>query len=539
MTASIRRTITLCLLAIAGFFCLAWGMETLIVKEQARSLQMVADIYQRNQVDNLPDVTVTTLTGTADTTNERLLQETLTRAGQPKQLTQSMRLSGKLQLVYFQKQSNTYLAVSQVKDTLATPAAISLLSLYLATAVVLIGLDYRHRRHEAELIAQSVANLNRIRHQKQPEPVILAPRSPIYPLVEAVNRLGSEVVHLRQKVRLRQVSFDRLIDHLPLGVMLIDSDREVVLRNEVMGTLVGHPISKSRHSYVDDIKTYALARMIEHTFRSQSTHHQEITLIGTNKAVDASAVVLNPHTDHFQVLVILYDVTYLRQVEQMQLDFVGNVSHELKTPVTAISGFAETLLQGAKDDPDALEQFLTIIYQESTRLSQLITDILALSQADSQNNSVQTVHLAKLVASVEASLQQQITQKQVHVMTEIPEDLTLQIDEMRLSQIIRNLLTNAIFYNHEAGNVLISATQKSNQQVELVVQDNGIGIESDEQQRIFERFYRVDKARSRNNGGTGLGLAIVAELVAKLDGKIQVNSQLGVGTRFVITLPNE
>ncbi|WP_225354183.1 sensor histidine kinase [Lacticaseibacillus saniviri] len=182
---------------------------------------------------------------------------------------------------------------------------------------------------------------------------------------------------------------------------------------------------------------------------------------------------------------------------------------------------------------------MTIIYQESTRLSQLITDILALSQADSQNNSVQTVHLAKLVASVEASLQQQITQKQVHVMTEIPEDLTLQIDEMRLSQIIRNLLTNAIFYNHEAGNVLISATQKSNQQVELVVQDNGIGIESDEQQRIFERFYRVDKARSRNNGGTGLGLAIVAELVAKLDGKIQVNSQLGVGTRFVITLPNE
>lgn len=100
---------------------------------------------------------------------------------------------------------------------------------------------------------------------------------------------------------------------------------------------------------------------------------------------------------------------------------------------------------GRKDDPDALKQFLTIIYQESTRLSQLITDILALSQADSQNNSVQTVHLAKLVASVEASLQQQITQKQVHVMTEIPEDLTLQIDEMRLSQIIRNLLTNAIF----------------------------------------------------------------------------------------------
>ncbi|MDN6608135.1 MAG: ATP-binding protein, partial [Lacticaseibacillus paracasei] len=227
---------------------------------------------------------------------------------------------------------------------------------------------------------------------------------------------------------------------------------------------------------------------------------------------------------------------YLRQVEKMQLDFVGNVSHELKTPVTAISGFAETLLGGAKNDPATLDRFLGIIYDESKRLTQLINDILTLSRPDSNQNVAASVALKKLVDDALHNLAKVIQDKQIRVEVAITPDLLVVTDERKLTQIVRNLLNNAVFYNRLAGHVTISA-QVVDHQLSLAVADTGIGISETEQARIFERFYRVDKARSRHNGGTGLGLAIVAELVKSMDGHVAVHSQVGVGSTFTVTLP--
>ena len=534
-----KRAISLSLLAVAGFFCLMLGLNHFLVGEQTETLKTVYQLSQRNSLSDLGDIEVTQLGSRALNTQQQVLQDTANRAQHPKQFTAQVNFDGQRQLAYFVRTSSGYTVVSQPKQELwaVEPATLGAWTIgYFILVAALIWLNTYRRKRFGEILGQLTSNLRRIRRREAPEPVIVDPDMPLWPLAEEVNLLSAEMDHLRQKVALRQVSFDRLINHLPLGVMLIDTDREVIMSNAVMGALIGHPIAKNRHPYVDDIKTYGLARMIEHTFRNQKTHHQELNLMMTQKSVDASVVSLNPGTDQFQALVILYDVTYLRRVEQMQLDFVSNVSHELKTPVTSITGFSETLLNGAKDDPATLQQFLQIIYDESRRLTQLITDILTLSRSESGTTHVRMVNLAELVRDTQATLAQTIQDKAITVTTDIDPDLIVTIDSVKVSQIVRNLMNNAVFYNRQHGSVTVSATVIRDQ-LRLVVQDSGIGIDTDEQARVFERFYRVDKARSRNNGGTGLGLAIVAELVHSLDGSVSVNSQLGVGTTFTVVLP--
>ncbi|WP_243681118.1 two-component system histidine kinase PnpS [Lacticaseibacillus manihotivorans] len=407
---------------------------------------------------------------------------------------------------------------------------------YWALMLILLGLQLKRQRYWQGHIDTMTQNIAHIRKEASVNPIILTPGSPFMDMGAEINRLEQAVDHLRTKVVLRQASFDRLIDHLPQGVMLIDADRNVLLANQAMSAFVGHPIAPGVHNYLDDVKTYRLARMIEHTFRNQKSHHKEMTMLTTQKSVDANVIALKAQADREQVLVILYDVTYLRQVEQMQLDFVGNVSHELKTPVTAISGFAETLLAGAKDDPATLDQFLNIIHDESTRLTSLITDILTLSRPSDAPAKHSAVDLNQLLDQAVKSLAKPIKEKQLDVNINVPDGLTIQSDDVKLSQVIRNLLNNAVFYNREHGSVDVTATTQPNQ-LTLTFQDTGIGIADADQQRIFERFYRVDKARSRHNGGTGLGLAIVAEMLQQLGGDVAIHSQVGVGTTFTVTLP--
>ncbi|MEJ1306712.1 ATP-binding protein [Latilactobacillus sakei] len=320
--------------------------------------------------------------------------------------------------------------------------------------------------------------------------------------------------------------------------MVINENRQVVLHNEAMGQLLETAIEPQKHPYIDDIKTYELTRMIEHTFRYRRSHHQEIQLIqNRERFVDANVVQLNTVKSKFQALVILYDLTDIRRVEQMQLDFVSNVSHELKTPVTAITGFAETLLAGAKDDPETLQQFLKIIYEESTRLTALIQDILALSHLDRQDQTqAQDIGLKAIVEANLELMQQKIQQKEIHVSVNIPETLTFKTQKMKLNQVLKNLIANGITYNKQAGSLVIAA-QVDHQQLIIRVVDSGLGIPSDLQERIFERFYRVDQARATHKSGTGLGLAIAKEITESIGGQLTVESQLGVGSQFILTFP--
>ncbi|MFY9945788.1 MAG: ATP-binding protein, partial [Exiguobacterium chiriqhucha] len=233
------------------------------------------------------------------------------------------------------------------------------------------------------------------------------------------------------------------------------------------------------------------------------------------------------------------DISELKRLEKMRKDFVANVSHELKTPLTSIRGFSETLLDGAKEVPELRDQFLDIIQKEATRMQMLVEDLLELSRLEREDFHLEftPVQLNQLVEEVCLVLSQKAEQKSIHLESRHDGEVVLQADMNRIKQVILNLVANAVNYSPEGSQVEI-AVEKRPDGSYLIVKDNGIGIAPKEVGRIFERFYRVDKARSRNSGGTGLGLAIVKHIVDLHHATIQVDSIEGEGTTFTIKFPS-
>jgi len=238
------------------------------------------------------------------------------------------------------------------------------------------------------------------------------------------------------------------------------------------------------------------------------------------------------------VVIALYDVTNQRKVEQVRRDFVANVSHELRTPVASIRAMAETLADGGCEDPQLTESFLNTIMHESERLTALLEDLLQLSQIESGRRliTLEWVNLSEAIRYVAARLTALINAKGQRLMLDLPASLPAYVDRDAVLQIVLNLIDNARKYSPEGGDITVHAVRVDDR-IRIKVADTGIGIPEDELDRIFERFYRVDKARSRAEGGTGLGLAIVQHLVELHGGWITVQSEVGRGSQFTVVLP--
>ncbi|MCY8364586.1 sensory box histidine kinase PhoR, partial [Bacillus spizizenii] len=248
--------------------------------------------------------------------------------------------------------------------------------------------------------------------------------------------------------------------------------------------------------------------------------------------------IMGPDDEWKGIVLVFHDMTETKKLEQMRKDFVANVSHELKTPITSIKGFTETLLDGAMEDKEALSEFLSIILKESERLQSLVQDLLDLSKIEQQNFtlSIETFEPAKMLGEIETLLKHKADEKGISLQLNLPKDpLYVSGDPYRLKQVFLNLVNNALTYTPEGGSVAINVTPRE-KDIQIEVADSGIGIQKEEIPRIFERFYRVDKDRSRNSGGTGLGLAIVKHLIEAHEGKIDVKSEPGRGTVFTVTL---
>jgi two-component system phosphate regulon sensor histidine kinase PhoR len=242
-------------------------------------------------------------------------------------------------------------------------------------------------------------------------------------------------------------------------------------------------------------------------------------------------------------IMVFHDITELKKLETMRRDFVANVSHELRTPLTAIRGYAETLLAGALDDRTRARQFLSVIDRHSERLSRLIDDLLTLSDLELGKTALKrdAVHLETLVDEVFEILREKARRAKVTLVKHIPADLSLIVgDADRLQQVLINLTDNAIKYSADGGTVQIVARglDGAASAVEVEVSDHGIGIPAADLPRLTERFYRVDKARSRELGGTGLGLAIVKHLVQAHGGKLEITSEVNVGTSVRFSIPS-
>jgi len=235
---------------------------------------------------------------------------------------------------------------------------------------------------------------------------------------------------------------------------------------------------------------------------------------------------------------VFHDVTELRRLEKVRKDFVANVSHELRTPITAIRGYAETLQSGALKDPEVSPKMVEIIHRQSERLSELVEDLLELSRLESREVKLQiaNVSLAEASARAAETVKPKAVSKDIHLELHVPPDLVARGDQRAVEQVLLNLLDNAVKYTPAGGRVDVLGTWEDGRCV-VRVKDTGVGLEPKHLPRIFERFYRVDKGRSRDMGGTGLGLSIVKHLVGAMEGEVKVESQPQVGSVFVIFLP--
>ncbi|RKY25496.1 MAG: hypothetical protein DRP62_01065 [Planctomycetota bacterium] len=239
-------------------------------------------------------------------------------------------------------------------------------------------------------------------------------------------------------------------------------------------------------------------------------------------------------------VLVLHDITRTRQLEEVRRDFVANVSHELKTPITSIKGFVETLQEGALDKPEESKRFLEIIAKHADRLNAIVDDLLSLSrlEEDSEQRRIsfeKTSIRPTLVSAIELS---KVKAEEKHITVELlcDKEITAKINSALIEQVVLNLIDNAIKYSQDNSKIQVS-TQKTENEVFIKVSDQGCGIEKEHLDRIFERFYVVDKGRSRKLGGTGLGLAIVKHIAQVHNGYVTVESTLGKGSTFIVHLP--
>jgi two-component system phosphate regulon sensor histidine kinase PhoR len=253
-----------------------------------------------------------------------------------------------------------------------------------------------------------------------------------------------------------------------------------------------------------------------------------------------AAAILDDDNNRLGALLIFHDLTRLKQLESTRQEFVANVSHELRTPLSMIKGYAETLLNGAKNDPEVATRFLQIIERHADRLAFLIDDLLTISQLEGGEMvlNLDAVNLHGLVAAVFEDLRARAEKQHVLLHNSVPDGLRANADGERLKQVLWNLVENAIKYGGEDGQVRVSAETVNSDTLQVSVRDNGPGIPEEALLRVFERFYRVDKARSREAGGTGLGLSIVKHIVQRHGGKVWAESVLSEGSTFYFTLPS-
>ena len=322
-----------------------------------------------------------------------------------------------------------------------------------------------------------------------------------------------------------------------IGVFILDEEQQLVMINPTMQEQLGITEALSLPTeFASVIKDPGLIQLIYRINKHQPVLQEELRLkLPEEKVLDINLRLFN---EQKQLMGISYDLTRVRQLEKMQKDFVSNVSHELKTPVTSLIGFTETLLAGAMHDPEITEEFLVIMQKDAQRLQRLIQDIIQLSKTEAElQYELQPIELPTLFQQLKDSYRQLLAEKQVTLTLTGSEPTYWLTNREFFYPIIKNLVENAIQYSPKNSQVKLSWRLTAADQLEVTVRDQGLGIDQDDQERIFERFYRVDKARARHSGGTGLGLAIVKDYTEKLGGTLHLTSHPQVGSTFSVAFP--
>ncbi|PTG92038.1 PAS domain-containing sensor histidine kinase [Staphylococcus chromogenes] len=360
-------------------------------------------------------------------------------------------------------------------------------------------------------------------------------------LYVTINVLARRLERLNSEQKIQRNRLVTTLENIPSAVLMIDKHGNIVVANKTFYDIFNENTNVEQQNY-EKLLHPTLKKLVVEGFRTEKPVYDQVELHLNQihqKFFDTSCVpILTRTKKRLQgMVIVLHDITQLKKLENLRRDFVANVSHELKTPITSIKGFTETLLDGAKNDDASLDMFLNIMLKESNRIQSLVDDLLDLSKIE-QNTELDkhSIRLSKVAHHALEMIQPLAQDKNIELIDEINDNVTAMADESKMSQVIVNLLSNAVNYSPPDKTITIRVYNKERCKVIEVI-DQGIGIAKEETYRIFERFYRVDKARSRDSGGTGLGLSITKHIVEGYQGTIEVESELGKGSIFRVQLP--
>lgn len=345
--------------------------------------------------------------------------------------------------------------------------------------------------------------------------------------------------HRRAAVQI-QSQQEVLLDSMLEGLLLLDERGCIQLANRAFATLFDVTVDIRGRTIMEALRLHELAALVSSLDTEKQVLGYELKLPGLKERwlqINAAAILNGQGRRHGTVLVFR-DLTRLKQLESARQEFVANVSHELRTPLSLIKGYVETLLDGARNNPEVATKFLQTIDRNAERLRLLIEDLLTISELESGRVklNLQVVPFGPVVAKVLEDFRTRAEAKGISLINQVP-DLAVRADVDRLEQVLGNLVENAIKYGRSKGTVTVGGRAVNGGQVEVFVKDDGPGIPPEALERLFERFYRVDKARSREQGGTGLGLAIVKHIVQSHGGRVWATSEPGQGATFSFVLP--
>jgi two-component system phosphate regulon sensor histidine kinase PhoR len=364
--------------------------------------------------------------------------------------------------------------------------------------------------------------------------------------IEQAARFNEIIGRIQDRVfsqRTRNHALSAVLNRMQNGILAVDQDMNVLLVTPMGRKLLG--ITGSCEGLpVEDINiSVQLTDVLEQGMRQEGVYTSELRVrYDDGREPRDMRLYISPMRDSNAVtgaVALVEDITQMRKLEQVRNEFAANVSHEMKTPLTSIKGFVETLQEGAVDDPEMARKFLRIIMLEADRLTRLINDILTVSKLESGKHDApnERIRLDELTQDVSDMLTILASQKEVEIRYKRPAEPVVIMGNLdRVEQMLINLIENAIKYNRQGGTVTVSIFTGADT-VALSISDTGVGIPEEHIPRLFERFYRADKGRSRSMGGTGLGLSIVKHIVKSMNGTIEVHSKLGEGTEFLVTMP--
>jgi len=358
----------------------------------------------------------------------------------------------------------------------------------------------------------------------------------------ALNRMAQETGEKIDRLAKNLAETEALLRGMEEGVLILDLNGRIKQMNGAMGMILAHafPSDVGRH-YLEVFRDPELNELIQTTLADKKGYRKSLSPLGQPGRTFQvqSSLVQYPENGAEGLIVVFHDVTDLKRLERVRQDFVANVSHELRTPLAAIKGYVEALRDGGLQDPAQAKQFLRVIQRHSERMDKIVSDLLLLSEMESPDRVLQkeSLNLPEIIQAAVEGVRPMAEGKRQKIQVVAMEGIApLRADSQKIHQVLINLLNNAISYTPEEGSITVGATPVPDG-AEVSVTDDGIGIPPEDLSRIFERFYRVDKGRSRGLGGTGLGLSIVKHIVEAHGGHVRVESKPGKGSRFTFFLP--